>query len=139
MSYSTDYTTQKTMRRHLFTGIMLAVIITLAVACAYLFIRYQRVAQKPADKLTEAAQLAVELNKFVLLPSEQPTLVTVLDNAKLGDPKLMAEAQPGDSLLIYDKAQRVILYRPSARKIIDMFHVEAHPAGTQRGTDNKKQ
>lgn len=53
---------------------------------------------------------------------EEPTIASVSDAAKAKEqsPAFFANAQNGDRLLIYSKAKKAILYRPSTNKIIEV-------------------
>jgi hypothetical protein len=116
---------------------LVCIIVALGVACVVLFLRYQQ-AQGDSQKEFSAAQLADSLSGTIQLPQGNPSLVTILDRTKLGDPLLAAEAHNGDALLVYGTAGRVILYRPSTKKVINMFHME-RPADTinQSGAPNR--
>lgn len=54
---------------------------------------------------------------------EEPVLATVTDHAAL-QTAFLREAQDGDKILIYEKARKVIIYRPSIDRIIDVGPVE---------------
>jgi hypothetical protein len=60
----------------------------------------------------------------MMLPTnEAPLLATVTDKSSLKTPFLQ-EADNNDKILIYEKAKRVIIYRPSLDRIIDVGPVE---------------
>jgi hypothetical protein len=68
---------------------------------------------------TETQSLIDKVGKLVQLPSgETPTLATVNDATKLKNQAFFASAQNGDKVLIYSKAGKAVLYRPSTNKII---------------------
>jgi len=68
----------------------------------------------------EIKSLTETIGKFMELPAdEQPTLATVTDRAKLKGQEFFAKAENGDKLLVYPKAGKAILYRPSTGKIIE--------------------
>jgi len=68
---------------------------------------------------TETQQVIDKVGKLVQLPSgETPTLATVNDATKLKNQAFFAGAQNGDKVLIYSKAGKAVLYRPSTNKII---------------------
>jgi hypothetical protein len=72
----------------------------------------------------ETADLTQKIGKFMELPAgEQPTLATVTDRAKLKGQDFFESAQNGDKVLIYPKAKKAILYRPSIGKIIEVAHL----------------
>jgi hypothetical protein len=62
-----------------------------------------------------------QVGKLVILPTdERPTLATVSDASKLKSQPFFVDAANGDKLLVYSKSKKVILYRPSQNKIVDM-------------------
>jgi len=62
-----------------------------------------------------------QVGKLIILPTgETPSLATVSDASKLKSQVVFANAQDGDKVLVYIKAQKVIVYRPSAHKIVDV-------------------
>jgi hypothetical protein len=68
----------------------------------------------------EIESLTATIGKFMELPKgEKPTLATVTDRAKLKGQEFFANAENGDKLLVYSKAGKAILYRPSTGKIIE--------------------
>lgn len=81
------------------------------------------------SKLQEFAQddqkaLVTAVGKLMELPvDEVPTVAQVSDAEKLKDQPFFASAQNGDRVLIYTKARKAILYRPSLNKIIDVAPV----------------
>lgn len=60
-----------------------------------------------------------KVGKHYLLPSEEPTVATVEDKTKLSSEFLRA-AENGDKLLLFKDAKKVILYRPSIDRIIEV-------------------
>lgn len=80
-------------------------------------------------KISQATQydylprIVNQVYQLTELPTDEtPQLLTIADADKVGnDPFLKGVAQDGDELLIYAKAQRIILYRPSANKIVKTY------------------
>lgn len=69
-------------------------------------------------------ELVALVGALVVLPSgETPTVATVSDAAKLKDQAFFVEAQNGDKVLIYTKAKKAYLYRPSTDKLINIAPV----------------
>lgn len=105
---------------------LLMSIVVLAVALGIVFFRYRQVADKqPPSDVVQANKLVAALGQTIALPNEQASIATVADKTKLGNTQLARSAQNGDQLLVFSEARRVILYRPSAKKVIDMFHITA--------------
>lgn len=74
----------------------------------------------------DVTTVKMALSKHMVLPQdEEPLLATVTDRTALKTP-FLREADDGDRILIYEKARRVIIYRPSIDKIIDIGPVEVN-------------
>ena len=62
-----------------------------------------------------------KLRAVVVLPEgEEPTLATVSDKEKLKDQPFFASAENGDKVLLFSQAQKIILFRPSSGKIVEV-------------------
>lgn len=74
------------------------------------------------DKKTdETQQLVEQLGKYIELPTDEaPTLATVTNVESLKDQQFFKNAQNGDKVLLYAKAGRALLYRPSSQKVVDI-------------------
>ena len=108
------------------TIVLFILLAILLAGCGFLYMRYQQaLAKQPKTDAERIAQITSRLDSAVELPNEQPTIATVGDVKKLAEPQLAARAKTGDELLVYAQAKRVILYRPSEQKVIDMFRVES--------------
>lgn len=72
----------------------------------------------------EVKQLVDQLAKLVVLPEgEEPVVATVTDKEKLKDQPVFAKAENGDKIVIYSKAQKAYIYRPSKNVLIDVIPV----------------
>jgi cytoskeletal protein RodZ len=103
-------------------GIILFVILGAWVAVsAFLFYQFRQSKESlQAEQKKEVSSVITTINKHVLLPTdEQPTLATVTDIKKLKGQQFFKKAANGDKVLIYAKAQKAILYRPSTDMIIE--------------------
>lgn len=67
----------------------------------------------------EAEKIVEKVAKMVELPADKPTIATVSDVSKLKNQQFFTNAQNGDKVLIYQKAKKAILYRPSTNKIVE--------------------
>lgn len=66
-------------------------------------------------------QLLAEVGELYLLPKEAAEVATVVDVEKLRkDEDFFDVAENGDKLLVFKEAKKVILYRPSEKKIVDV-------------------
>lgn len=81
-------------------------------------------AKSQSSSQTSTQQLINKVGVLVQLPTgETPTVATVNDASKLKTQQFFAHAQDGDKVLIYSKAGRAVLYRPSTNKIIEYTEV----------------
>jgi hypothetical protein len=68
---------------------------------------------------TEAQDLVKKVNNYLELPQkEQPTVATVKDRDQLQDQALKEAVKNGDKILVYAKAQVIVVYRPSVNKVV---------------------
>lgn len=72
------------------------------------------VAQAEIDDVTKKVSLLMDV------PSETPTIASISDASKLREQPFFAKAQNGDKVLIFNAAQKAVLYRPSTNKIIEV-------------------
>ena len=73
--------------------------------------------------MAEEVQTKMILDKIASvmdLPPEKPTIVTVTDREKLQNQDFFKKALNGDKIIIYETAKRVILYRPSTGRVVDV-------------------
>ena len=76
------------------------------------------------QKENEVNILIANISKLYLFPSdESPTIATVSDPSVLKGQAVFTSARKGDKVLIFTKASKAILYRPSLNKIIDIVSV----------------
>lgn len=125
---------------------VLIALVVIVIAAAFVYMLFDRMQlSKEVDKLSqsqpqqtsaedEAKQLSSEVGKLIDLPSDEvPTIATVTDASKVQDKPFFAKAQNGDKVLLYAKSSKAVLYRPSAKKLIEVSALnlsEAQPSGT---------
>ncbi|HEX7041858.1 MAG TPA: hypothetical protein VF189_01280 [Patescibacteria group bacterium] len=122
------------------TGLLLILAVGASI---YFYLQYTQ-AQKLLKNPNLAAQeqnqaLISAVGKLIDLPaSETPTIATVSDVNKLKGQAFFTNAENGDKVLIYTKAKKAILYRPSENKIIDVAPVNIGEATTPVPTVTSK-
>lgn len=107
----------------LIIAISAIVIIVLAFIPSYYFYnQYQNLKKNSQEAaLEEARMLTAKISRLIELPSnEDPVLATVSDKNKLKDQDFFTKSENGDKVLIYEKARKAYLYRPSADKLIEV-------------------
>lgn len=74
-----------------------------------------------AQVQAEVDILIAEVGKLLALPSdEKPTVATITDVEKLREQAFFKNAMNNDKVLIYTKAKKAILYRPSENKVVEV-------------------
>ena len=96
----------------------------------------KRLKENPQEAaIAEAKKLVERVGKLIDLPKdEEPTVANITDAKKLSDQAFFQAAQNGDKVLIYTKAKKAILYRPSSNKVIEVAPVDL---GGGRQTEQK--
>lgn len=97
-------------------------VVLLAGAAIYFFIKYQAIKKNPNQIAQAEVNRIVKLvGQLIALPNdESPTLATIKDKDQLKDQPFFANAQNGDVILIYTKAKKAIVYREKGNKIINV-------------------
>lgn len=113
-------------------GALLILIVAIAAAVFY-YSKYQDSQNKLKHPEVLAQQqthsLVDKVGRLVELPAgEQPTIATVSDVSKLSNQNFFANAKNGDKVLIYSKAKKAILYRPSTDKLINVAPLNINTA-----------
>lgn len=100
-----------------------ALLLCLMTGVALYFYYQYRETPEVASK-REITSLVKKVGAMIELPNgEEPTLATVTNKERLDDQPFFRRAENGDKILIYQASGRAILYRPSAKKIIDVTTV----------------
>jgi len=69
----------------------------------------------------EQKALIAKVSQLIALPEdEDPTVATVSDKDQLDEQAFFKNAQKGDKVLIYTNASKVILYRPSENRVVEV-------------------
>lgn len=118
--------------RNTLVAIIAVVILALAGTAGYFYWQYRQSQEQlnnPDKVAKEETQALIDrMSKLISLPESnleegEPTLATVLDKEKLKDQEFFKNAENNDKLLIYTKAQKAFLFRPSTGVIINVAPV----------------
>jgi len=91
---------------------------------------YHRHQIDTATGINELRIVEAEVSKHYLLPTnEVPALATVTNNTQLTTP-FLKNAKDGDEILIYEKNQIAIVYRPKIDRIVAVGPVNIVPPTT---------
>jgi len=117
-------------------GFILLTIIAIAGVSASIFLfREWSKTKNLLNNPTEAAKietkdLVARIQKLMVLPNEEPQIATVLEEEKLKEQQFFANVQKGDKVLVFTKAQKAILFRPSKNMIIEVAPWIAEASGS---------
>lgn len=114
-------------KRFIVPGLLLIVIAALAFV---VWGKKQDAQVEDERRMLQATLNAVD-NHIILPANEEPTLATVEDSNLLTDPFLKKVAKQGDKILLYYTAEKVIVYRPSEDRIVDIFPLILDPSAAQ--------
>lgn len=109
------------IRTLVISATMLLALSSTAGAAIYFYSKYQKLTQNP-ELITkqEVTQVTQTISQFMELPSdEEPTIATVTDKEKLQSQEFFKKAENGDKIVIYVKARKALLFRPSTGKVIE--------------------
>ncbi len=107
------------------TNLLVIFILALVILNIFIWTNYFKSGKTNKTNASTAANAEVDelikkVNSLIVLPQgETPTIATVSDKSKLKDQAFLKNAENGDKILIYAKAKKAILYRPSLNKIIE--------------------
>lgn len=104
---------------YVIAGVLL---IGLAASAVYFYLQYQNIKKNP-NQVTKAETdaLVAQVSKLINLPGDEtPTIATVLDKEKLKDQPFFAGAENGDKILIFTKAKKAVIFRPSQNRLINV-------------------
>ena len=105
------------------TAILIILIVALVLVGGFFAHKYWQATHNDPQRQTKA--LLDHVHTIADVPaSETPTVATITDTSKLSNETLRSRSQNGDKLLIYTQAKRLILYRPSSKKIIETLTIE---------------
>lgn len=83
------------------------------------------------NKDTETLQITTRVGKLMILPTDEvPMIATIVDLSKLKGQIFFKGARIGDKVLIYKRAQKVILYDPNMNKIVSFAPLEMSSSDT---------
>jgi hypothetical protein len=108
--------------------IVLAVVCAAAVGVSVVLYRMYTDAHAETNKQTEVTD---HVKTIAEVPDEQPVIVSVSDKDKLSNKQLAGKVANGDTLLMYAEAKRLVIYRPSTQKIVDMLSFDSKAAVEQ--------
>ncbi len=101
-------------------GVMVVLLLATSGLCFYLYRQY---AQASNTAKAQQDRILKTISSVLALPQEDPTPFTVADKNKLANQALAARVQNGDTLFVYPAAKRILVYRPSVAKAVDLITI----------------
>ncbi len=101
------------------TYIYLALLVCISSAIYFIYYKKSNVKMNNDKQISES--VIEKVNKIIALPSDEvPAIGTIENVEKLNSDKFFASSKLGDRTLIYTKNNKIILYRESENKIINI-------------------
>lgn len=113
---------------------LLCLLVVIAAASAYYFYDQNQKARAAtvAAKVDKEDEYIDRVSALVVVPAgEEPVVAAIDDKSKFAGQQFFSMAQNGDVFVIYPKAKRAYLYRPSVNKIVDVGPVDNKTALNQ--------
>ena len=131
--------TKKSKKRTVIWVVVAVVVVAALAGVAYMV--YNKIQDQNAkiERLSDPQQAAKDeaqrikdlVGQLADIPTDEvPTIATVNDVSKLQGQAFFAKAQNGDKVLIFTKAKKAYLYRPSTNKLVEVAPINI-------GDDNK--
>jgi hypothetical protein len=131
---------RRPMTKQKFINRVLLIVLVVAIGFGGYF--YYQLHNLQKDKGAEASKevkdLLGKVAKLYLIPTgEEPTVATVSDPEALKDQSFFTSSVKGDKVLIFTKAGKAVLYRPSIDKIIEVAPINNKKDETPPPTPEK--
>ncbi len=111
-------------KKTLIIGLVFIILIFTLIPSLYFYNKYQKLKKSapPSESSVEELKSLIEkVASHIELPQgEEPTVAIVSDKEIIKNQPFFSRAENGDKVLIYTKAKKAILYRPSTNKIIEV-------------------
>jgi len=115
-------------KRKVINVVILLVALVAIIFCVYFYYKLNSLDKDPnKENKTEVKSLLEKVTKIYLVPAgEEPTVATVSDPDTLKGQQFLMDAEKGDKVLIFIKAGKAVLYRPSIDKIIETAPIKSN-------------
>jgi hypothetical protein len=118
-----EHSPKNSMPRRKLVIVLSVLVLVMASASILLFVKYRHAANN--NPTHQQQQFTEQLSQLIEMPPDQPVISTVLDKSKLTNRTLANRAHNGDLLFIFPQSKRLILYRPSDKKVVDMLNIQS--------------
>ena len=112
-------------KRSVFNFVIVFIAIIAICFGAFFYLKLNKIKIEDARKAKELSTLVSKVSLLYLFPEgETPTVATVSDPKLLKDQSFFSNSEKGDSVLLFLKAGKAVLYRPSINKIIEIVSIQ---------------
>lgn len=109
-------------------GILLFLVILLLASTGFLGWQFYEMKKPGLSAEASVRKLVEAVSHAIILPQDElPTVAKVADASQLADQPFFANARTGDDILIFEKAQKAVLWRPSISKVVEVSSLIASP------------
>jgi hypothetical protein len=109
-------------------GILLFLSIVFIAATSYLGWQVYEMKKPALSAEASVRKLVDEVSVAILLPQDElPTVAKVADASQLMNQPFFMNARTGDDILIFEKAKKAILWRPSVGKVVEVSSLANTP------------
>jgi hypothetical protein len=114
------------IKRRTFFNFVIIFVVIVAICFGVLFyFKLNKTKLQDTAKENEVASLISKVSRLYLFPEgETPTIATVSDPQLLKGQAFFTQSEKGDNVLIFLKAGKAVLYRPSIDKIIEIAPIK---------------
>lgn len=95
-------------------GAIVVVLLVGLASAVYMLTRESEASTPVATGVLESVS-----RHFLLPADEEPAILTVVNKDRVSSAFLKGKVEDGDKVLIYQKSQKAIIYRPSLDRVID--------------------
>lgn len=114
------------MRTKKIVDILIIIILFIAISFSiYFFIQLRQIKSQSINK-KDTDSLVSKVSRIYLTPDEVPTIATVSDPQILKSQSFFTLSEKGDKVLIFTRAGKAVLYRPSIDKIIEITPIKSN-------------
>lgn len=114
------HTIKRGHQRALMTVLSILLVLALAGG-AWLFFKYRQAVD--TNPKTVEQRTVEQVADMFEAPTEKPSVTTVTDASRLSNKELASRAKNDDKLLIYAESKRIVIFRPSSSKIVDILTI----------------
>lgn len=109
-------------------GVLLTLVILLCCSTGFLGWQFYELKKPALSAEASVRRLVAEVSEAIILPQDElPTVAKVADATQLSNQPFFTNAHTGDDILIYEKAQKAVLWRPSVRRVVEVSSLMAAP------------